>query len=186
VERGGEAFLVKADGRIRTLDEIGRATVTTRGGVAVAVRDVATVRIGGDLRTGAASENGNEVVVGTALDDRGRQQPDRRQRGRGAIGEIAKSMPPGIKVKTVLDRSKLVNATIWTVEKNLLEGALLVDRGAVLAARQYPRGTHRHAGHPDIVPDDGNGDERHRHIRQFDEPWRARLRADRRWLDHHH
>ncbi|MCB2072863.1 MAG: efflux RND transporter permease subunit, partial [Novosphingobium sp.] len=67
VERGGEAYLVKADGRIRTLDEIGHATVATRGGVAVAVRDIATVRIGGELRTGAASENGNEVVIGTAL-----------------------------------------------------------------------------------------------------------------------
>ena len=126
VERGGEAFLVKADGRIRTLDEIGRATVATRGGIAVAVRDVATVRIGGDLRTGAASENGNEVVIGTALMIAGGNSRIVANAVAQQLDEVAKSMPPGIRIKTVLDRSKLVNATIWTVEKNLLEGALLV------------------------------------------------------------
>jgi cobalt-zinc-cadmium resistance protein CzcA len=126
VERGGEAFLVKADGRIRTLDEIGRATVATRGGIAVAVRDVATVRIGGDLRTGAASENGNEVVVGTALMIAGGNSRIVANAVAERLEEISKSMPPGIRIKTVLDRSKLVNATIRTVEKNLLEGALLV------------------------------------------------------------
>jgi cobalt-zinc-cadmium resistance protein CzcA len=126
VERGGEAFLVKADGRIRTLDEIGRATVATRGGVPVAVRDVATVRTGGDLRTGAASENGSEVVVGTALMIAGGNSRIVADAVAQRLGEIAKTMPPGVKIKTVLDRSKLVNETIWTVEKNLLEGALLV------------------------------------------------------------
>jgi heavy metal efflux system protein len=126
VERGGEAFLVKADGRVRTLDEIGRATVTSRGGIAVAVRDVANVRIGGDLRTGAASENGNEVVVGTALMIAGGNSRVVANAVAQRLDEISKSIPPGIKIKTVLDRSKLVNATIWTVEKNLLEGALLV------------------------------------------------------------
>ncbi len=126
VERGGEAFLVKADGRIRTLDEVGQATVATRGGVPVAVRDIANVRIGGDLRTGAASENGNEVVVGTALMIAGGNSRIVANAVAERLDEIAMSMPPGIKIKTVLDRSKLVNATIWTVEKNLLEGALLV------------------------------------------------------------
>lgn len=126
VERGGEAFLVKADGRIRTLDEIGRATVATRGGIAVAVRDVATVRIGGDLRTGAASENGNEVVVGTALMIAGGNSRIVANAVAKRLDDVTSSLPPGVKIKTVLDRSKLVNATIWTVEKNLLEGALLV------------------------------------------------------------
>ena len=67
VERGGEAFLVRADARIRTLDEIATSVIATRGGVPIAVRDVANVRVGGELRTGAASENGREVVIGTAL-----------------------------------------------------------------------------------------------------------------------
>lgn len=126
VERGGEAFLVKADGRIRTLDEISRATVATRGGIAVAVRDIATVRVGGDLRTGAASENGYEVVVGTALMIAGGNSRIVADAVAERLRGIAKSAPPGIKVHAVLDRSKLVNSTIWTVEKNLLFGALLV------------------------------------------------------------
>lgn len=126
VERGGEAFLVKADGRIRTVEEIGRATVATRGGVPVAVRDLANIRIGGDLRTGAASENGNEVVVGTALMIAGGNSRIVANAVAERLSEVAKAMPPGIKVKTVLDRSKLVNETIGTVEKNLFEGALLV------------------------------------------------------------
>ncbi|MFA6607848.1 MAG: efflux RND transporter permease subunit, partial [Sphingomonas sp.] len=65
--RGGEAFLVRGDARIKDIDEIADAIIATRGGVPVAVKNVATVRIGGDLRTGAASMNGHEVVVGTAL-----------------------------------------------------------------------------------------------------------------------
>ena len=126
LERGGEAFLVRADGRIRTIDELARATVATRGGVPIAVRDVATVRIGGDLRTGAASQNGEEVVVGTALMIAGGNSRIVAQ----AVGErlevVKRSLPAGVEIETVLDRSKLVNSTIGTVEKNLAEGALLV------------------------------------------------------------
>ncbi|MBY8825689.1 efflux RND transporter permease subunit [Sphingomonas colocasiae] len=126
IQRGGEAFLVRADGRIRSVDEIGRAAVATRGGVAVAVRDVATVRIGGGLRTGTASQNGREVVIGTAL-----MLADGNSRIVAAsvadkLESVAKTMPPGITLTTVLDRSTLVDATIGTVEKNLAEGALLV------------------------------------------------------------
>lgn len=149
VERGGEAFLVKADGRIRTLDEIGRATVATRGGVAVAVRDVANVRIGGDLRTGAASENGNEVVVGTALMIAGGNSRIVADAVAARLGEVAKSMPPGIKVKTVLDRSKLVNATIWTVERTYSKARCWSSRccsgcSAISAPRSLPRWSSRY------------------------------------------
>jgi heavy metal efflux system protein len=126
VERGGEAFLVRADGRIRTVDEIGRATVATRGGVPVAVRDVATVRVGGDLRTGAASKNGKEVVIGTALMIAGGNSRIVADAVSERLTEITKSLPPGVTVTPVLNRSTLVNSTIWTVEKNLIEGALLV------------------------------------------------------------
>ena len=126
VERGGEAFLVRADGRIRTLDEISRATVASRGGVAVAVRDVATVQIGGELRTGSASENGREIVIGTVLMLANGNSRIVASESAERLKEVTKSMPPGIVVKPVLDRSELVDATIGTVEKNLAEGALLV------------------------------------------------------------
>jgi cobalt-zinc-cadmium resistance protein CzcA len=126
VERGGEAFLVRADGRIRTLDEIARASIDSRGGVPVMVRDVATVRIGGDLRTGSSTMNGKEVVVGTALMLAGGNSRIVAAAVAERLEAVAKSLPPGITVKTVLDRSELVDATIGTVEKNLAEGALLV------------------------------------------------------------
>ncbi|WP_152569537.1 MULTISPECIES: efflux RND transporter permease subunit [Sphingomonas] len=124
--RGGEAFLVRADARIRDIDEIADAIVATRGGVPVAVKDIANVHVGGELRTGAASMNGHEAVIGTALMLIGENS---RIVAR-AVGEkldgLTKSLPPGVKVTTVLDRSKLVNATVATVQRNLTEGAILV------------------------------------------------------------
>lgn len=126
LERGGEAYLVRADARIRSIDEIADAVIATRGGVPVRVKDVAAVRIGGELRTGAASIDGHEVVVGTALMLIGENSRTVAK----AVGEkleaIEKSLPVGVKVTPALDRSKLVNATIATVQRNLFEGALLV------------------------------------------------------------
>ncbi len=126
VQRAGEAFLVRADARIRTEDEIGRTAIATRGGVPILVRDVAEVRTAGDLRTGAASMNGREVVVGTALMLVGGNSRIVAEAARERLENVAKSLPPGIQVKVVYDRAALVEATIGTVEKNLLEGALLV------------------------------------------------------------
>jgi cobalt-zinc-cadmium resistance protein CzcA len=126
VQRGGEAYLVRADARIRSLDEIGRAVVATREGVPVAVRDVADVKIGGELRTGAASENGREAVVGTALMIVGGNSRLVAQAVAERLEDVKASLPPGVEARVVLNRSKLVNATIATVEKNLVEGALLV------------------------------------------------------------
>ncbi|MBO9709909.1 MAG: CusA/CzcA family heavy metal efflux RND transporter [Caulobacter sp.] len=126
VERGGEAFLVRADARVRTVDEIADAAVAVRQGVAVRVRDVATVKVGGGLRTGAASENGREVVVGTVLMRTGENSRTVAKASAERLKTIAASLPPGIRAEVVYDRSKLVGATIRTVEKNLAEGALLV------------------------------------------------------------
>ncbi|HQR88157.1 MAG TPA: efflux RND transporter permease subunit, partial [Caulobacter sp.] len=126
LERGGEAYLVRADARVRNIDEIANATVASREGVSIRVRDVANVQVGGGLRTGAASENGEEVVVGTVLMLTGENSRTVAGASAERLAEIIKSLPPGIKVQVVYDRSKLVNATIKTVEKNLVEGALLV------------------------------------------------------------
>lgn len=126
LNRGGEAFLVRADARIRDLDEIADAIVATRGGIGVPVKNVAAVKIGGDLRTGAASMNGHEVVVGTALMLIGENSRVVARNVSEKIDLIKKSLPPGIKITPTLDRSKLVNATVETVQKNLVEGAILV------------------------------------------------------------
>ncbi len=126
LNRGGEAYLMRADARIRDPGEIERAVITTRNGVPVAVRDVARVRIGGDLRTGAAGENGHEIVVGTVLMLTGENSRVVAKLAGQRLAEIARSLPPGVTVKPLYDRSRLVDATIHTVAENLAEGALFV------------------------------------------------------------
>jgi cobalt-zinc-cadmium resistance protein CzcA len=126
IQRGGESFLVRADARIRTLAEISEAVVATRDGVPITVRDVANVSVGGDLRTGAATSDGKEVVVGTVLMLTGGNSRTVAAASAKRLGEISSTLPPGIIAEVVYDRSKLVNATIATVQRNLAEGALLV------------------------------------------------------------
>ncbi|MFO1015298.1 MAG: CusA/CzcA family heavy metal efflux RND transporter [Caulobacteraceae bacterium] len=126
VQRAGEAYLVRADARIRTKDEIAETVIASRNGVPIAVRDVATVRVGGDLRTGAASRNGQEVVIGTALMLTGENSRTVARAVSLRLDEVKRSLPPGVVATTAYDRSVLVNATIATVQRNLLEGALLV------------------------------------------------------------
>jgi cobalt-zinc-cadmium resistance protein CzcA len=126
IEHKGEAYVVRADGRITNEEQIASIVVGTRQSTPIYIRDVATVGLGRELRTGGATENGAEVVVGTALMLLG----DNSRRVAAAVEakmpDIRKTLPLHIQAKTVLNRSKLVNATIHTVQKNLAEGALLV------------------------------------------------------------
>ena len=126
VERNGEGYVVRSAGRIESVDEIGNVVVATRGGVPVRIKDVATVGIGKELRTGSASENGREAVVGTALMLIGGNSRQVAAAVDSRMKEIGRSLPPSVEAKTVLDRTQLVDATVKTVAKNLAEGALLV------------------------------------------------------------
>jgi cobalt-zinc-cadmium resistance protein CzcA len=126
IEHKGESYIVRADGRIANEAQIASIVVGTRQGTPIYIRDVATVGLGRELRTGGASANGVEVVVGTALMLLGENSRTVVAAVEARMGDIRKSLPPHIQVKTVLNRSKLVNATITTVEKNLAEGAFLV------------------------------------------------------------
>ncbi|GJD97573.1 efflux RND transporter permease subunit [Methylobacterium iners] len=126
LERNGEGYVVRSGGRIESMDEIGQIVVATRGGVPVRVADVAEVRIGRELRTGSASENGEEAVVGTALMLIGSNSRTVSAAVDARLKEIARTLPPGVEVRTVLNRTLLVDATVKTVAKNLAEGALLV------------------------------------------------------------
>jgi len=126
IEKSGEAYVVRADGRIENAEQIGNIVVANRGGITIYLKDIATVGIGKELRTGSASENGYEVVVGTALMLIGENSRTVSQAVDEKITEINKSLPEGIHAKTVLNRTKLVDRTISTVQKNLAEGALLV------------------------------------------------------------
>ncbi len=126
LERNGEGYVVRSAGRLESADEIGNVVVATRGGVPVRVKDVATVSIGRELRTGSASENGKEAVVGTALMLIGGNSREVAAAVDARMKEIARSLPPSVEAKTVLNRTQLVEATIRTVARNLAEGALLV------------------------------------------------------------
>ncbi|GDX98685.1 cation transporter [Phycisphaerae bacterium] len=129
VEHKGESYLVRATGRIQSIEEIESIVVGTRSGVPVYVRDVVGVNgvgLGRELRTGSASENGEDVVVGTAIMLIGANSRTVAAAVDAKMTEIQRSLPEGIKAKTVLNRTKLVDATIATVKKNLIEGAILV------------------------------------------------------------
>jgi cobalt-zinc-cadmium resistance protein CzcA len=126
IQRGGEAYLVHADARIRSIDEIAQAVVTTRNGVPVAVKDIGNVRIGGAFRAGAASRDGREMAIGTALMLTGENSRTVATAVRDRFLEVKDNLPPGIVAEILLDRSQLVNATITTVADNLVIGALLV------------------------------------------------------------
>jgi len=126
VEKNGEGFAVLSTGRLSTAGQIANVVITTRGGVAIRIKDVATVGIGREIRTGSASENGQEVVVGTALMLIGGNSRTVAAAVDAKMHDIRRSLPTGIQAQTVLNRTLLVDATIATVGKNLAEGALLV------------------------------------------------------------
>jgi cobalt-zinc-cadmium resistance protein CzcA len=126
IERKGESYVVRADGRVQSAEDIGNIIIANEAGVPVYLKTVAEVGIGRELRTGSASENGNEVVVGTAMMLKGGNSRTVASAVSEKMQGIVKSLPPDITVTTVLDRTKLVNATVRTVAKNLAEGALLV------------------------------------------------------------
>ena len=126
VERNGEQYLVRTPGQVSNLEEIRNIVVGSRGGVPIRVGDMAEVKEGTDLRTGAATLNGQETVIGTTMLLIGDNSRTVAQRVAARLGEIARSLPDGVVARAIYDRTQLVEATIWTVEKNLLEGALLV------------------------------------------------------------
>jgi cobalt-zinc-cadmium resistance protein CzcA len=126
IERNGEQYLVRTPGQVSNLEEIRNIVVGSRGGVPIRVGDIAEVKEGTDLRTGAATLDGREAVIGTTMLLIGDNSRTAAQRVAAKLEEIGRSLPDGVVARALYDRTKLVDATIWTVEKNLLEGALLV------------------------------------------------------------
>ena len=126
IERRGEQYLIRSPGQVTNLDDIRNIVITTRDSVAVRVADVADVEVGAELRTGAATENGGEAVLGTVFMLMGENSRDVSKRVAERMEDVNRSLPKGIVAKTVYDRTALVERTIKTVQTNLLEGALLV------------------------------------------------------------
>lgn len=126
VERYGEQYLVRVPGQAGGVDDLKSIIVTNRGGVPIRINDVADVGMGQELRTGAATENGQEVVLGTVVMLAGENSRIVARAAAERLEEAAKALPSGVEAVAIYDRTDLVERAIWTVEKNLLEGALLV------------------------------------------------------------
>lgn len=126
IEHRGEQYLIRAPGQVANLDEIRHIIVGNSEGVPIYIEDVAEVLIGKELRTGAATENGREVVLGTVFMLMGENSRTVSKAAADKLAEINQSLPEGVRAIPVYDRTVLVDKTIATVRNNLAEGAALV------------------------------------------------------------
>jgi len=126
IERNGEQYLIRVPGQVKNLDDIRNIIVTKKDELTIRIGQLADVELGSPLRTGAATQNGEEVVLGTAMMLIGENSREVSERVAKKLIEVNKSLPTGVVAQPVYDRTDLVNRTISTVEKNLLEGALFV------------------------------------------------------------
>ncbi|SER82876.1 CusA/CzcA family heavy metal efflux RND transporter [Pseudomonas sp. NFPP19] len=126
IERSGEQLLIRAPGQLASIEDIANIVISSSDGTPIRVRNVADVQIGRELRTGAATENGREVVLGTVFMLIGENSRTVSQAVAKKLEEINRSLPEGVVAVTVYDRTNLVEKAIATVKKNLFEGALLV------------------------------------------------------------
>ena len=185
IEHNGEGYVVRVSGRVENLGEVEDIVIATRGAVPVRIRDVAQVTLGRELRTGSASVNGREVVLGTALMLIGGNSRTVAAAADAKIKEIDRVLPPSIHARTVLNRTQLVDATIHTVATNLAEGALLVVLVLFLLLGNFRAALVTAMVIPIAMLMTATGMLQGRAQRQPDEPRSAGLRTDRRWCRHH-
>ena len=126
VERYGEQYLVRTPGQASGIDDLKAIIVSNRNGIPIRIADVADIDLGEELRTGAATENGKEVVLGTVFMLAGENSRIVARAAAERLEVAARALPAGVKAVPIYDRTDLVERAVWTVEKNLLEGALLV------------------------------------------------------------
>lgn len=126
IERFGQQYLVRVPGQASGIEDIRAVIVENREGVPIRIADIADVALGEELRTGAATENGREVVLGTVLMRAGENSRVVSNAAAVRLEQAARALPPGVKAVPVYDRTDLVERAIGTVSKNLVEGALLV------------------------------------------------------------
>jgi cobalt-zinc-cadmium resistance protein CzcA len=126
IERKGEQYLVRAPGQVKSIDDIRDIIIGTAQDQPIRVRDIGDVELGRELRTGAATENGKEVVLGTVFMLMGENSRKVSRAVDKQMESVNKTLPAGVKVVTVYDRTTLVDKAVRTVQKNLIEGAALV------------------------------------------------------------
>lgn len=126
IEKNGRQLLVRSPGQLATIEEILNIIVKQNESIPIKISDVANVAIGKELRTGAATRNGVETVLGTTMMLIGENARTVSRDVAIKLGEVQTSLPEGIVVEAVYDRTSLVDKAVATVTKNLVEGALLV------------------------------------------------------------
>lgn len=126
IERNGQQLLVRSPGQLKTISDMEQVVIANRDGAPVTVKDVAEVAIGKELRTGAATLDGKETIVATVMMLMGENSRSVARAVADRLEDIRPSLPEGVRLETAYDRTTLVDKAIATVEKNLLEGALLV------------------------------------------------------------
>lgn len=126
IESNGQQLTVRVPGILQSVTDIENVSIANKSGFPVRVKDVANVAIGNDLRTGAATYNGEETVLGIVMMMMGENSRTVARAVDAKIVDIQKSLPQGVVIETVYDRTHLVERAIATVQKNLLEGAILV------------------------------------------------------------
>lgn len=126
IERNGEQWLVRSPGQLDNLEDIGNVVIAKRDDAPVRVKDVANVLYGKELRTGAATKDGREVVLGTAFMLLGENSRVVSQAVAKQLTAINDSLPDGVSAVALYNRTTLVDKTVATVQKNLFEGAVLV------------------------------------------------------------
>ena len=126
IERNGQQLLVRSPGQLLNTEDIGNVIVTQQDNAPIMIRDIADIVVGKELRTGAATQNGTETVLGTAMMLIGENSRTVAKNVAEKLEDIQLSLPEGVVVEPVYDRTTLVDKAIDTVSKNLLEGALLV------------------------------------------------------------
>lgn len=126
IEKYGEQYLVRVPGQVKDIADIQNIIIAKRDEVTIRIGDVADVALGSPLRTGAATQNGKEVVLGTAMMLMGENSQEVAARVAAKLEVVNDSLPKGVHATAVYDRTSLVERTIKTVEKNLVEGAIFV------------------------------------------------------------
>jgi len=126
IERNGEQWLIRSPGQLQNLKDIENVVIAKRDDAPVRIKDVAEVSYGKELRTGAATLNGEETVLGTAMMLLGENSRTVSKAIAKQLDDVNKSLPKGIIAEVVYDRTSLVDKTLETVKTNLFEGALLV------------------------------------------------------------
>ncbi|MET0383597.1 MAG: CusA/CzcA family heavy metal efflux RND transporter [Burkholderiaceae bacterium] len=126
IERRGEQYLVRAPGQVQSMDDLRDIIVGSAQGQPIRIRDVGSVELGRELRTGAATADGQEVVLGTVFMLMGENSRAVSRAVDARMKVINKTLPAGVRAVTVYDRTTLVDKAIGTVRKNLVEGAALV------------------------------------------------------------